>query len=285
MCLLVLAWQMHAQYRLVIAANRDEFHDRPADPLAWWPGEPRILAGRDRRGGGTWMGAARSGRFGVVTNYRDLEPPPSADAPSRGDLVPGFLRDDRPPAHCVADLRARGALYAGFSVLLGTDDELLYFSNRNGQAATSLGPGVYGLSNHLLDSPWPKLQRTRAGLTRLLGRETVDADALFTLLADREPADDDEVPDTGLPPEWERALSAPFVVHGRYGTRCSTLLLVGHDGRTTMHERRFDAGGRQTGATRFEFVRVEPSGVRPTRIADPAPPALALNDQHDASPE
>lgn len=253
MCLLVLAWQSHPRFRLVVAANRDEFHERPAAALGWWDDDPRIAAGRDLRSAGTWMGTSRSGRFAVVTNFRELERAP-ADAPSRGDLVAGFLRADASTTSNYLDvLRVHAARYAGFSLLLGGGHELWYASNRGGMEPRPLERGVYGLSNHTLDSPWPKLVRSRERMRALLVNDRVAPDALFAMLADRTPADLDETPDTGLPPDWERALSSPFVVHERYGTRCSTVLLVTHDGHTTLCERRFDAHGTLTGATRLEF--------------------------------
>lgn len=252
MCLLVLAWESHPRYRLILAANRDEFHERPAASLAWWPEDPRILAGRDLRGSGTWMGTTRSGRFGVVTNFRDLEQPP-ADAPSRGELVTRFLSGAMSPPEYLDELRDRALRYAGFSLLVGGPHALHYVSNRDGREARPLGRGVYGLSNHHLDSPWPKLLRTRARLSELIAADRVVPGFLFDLLADRAPADPDETPDTGLPPDWERALSSPFVLHERYGTRCSTVLLVEHGGRTTMLERRFDERGVTTGASRLAF--------------------------------
>lgn len=257
MCLLVVAWRSHPRYRLVVAANRDEFHDRPAAPLGWWNDDPRILAGRDQRAAGTWLGVARSGRFGIVTNFRDLENPPSPDAPSRGALVARFLAGATSPKEYLDDLRGSAPRYAGFNLLVGGPRMLYYFSNRDGFAARPLRPGIYGLSNHLLDSPWPKLLRARARLEELVTWGELETEALFDLLADRTPADDDEIPDTGLPPDWERALSAPFVLHGAYGTRCSTLLLVERGGRTVMHERRYDAAGAQSGTTRIEFTSTD----------------------------
>jgi uncharacterized protein with NRDE domain len=254
MCLLVLAWQCHPRFRLIVAANRDEFHERAATALGWWPDEPRILAGRDLRGAGTWMGASRTGRFGVVTNFRELERA-APGAPSRGDLVAGFLgAPAASPLDYLDSLRPRASQYAGFNLLLGGPDALYYHSNRDGQEPRRLERGVYGLSNHWLDSPWPKLLRSRARLDELVAADRVEPGTLFALLADRTPADLDETPDTGLPPDWERALSSPFVMHDRYGTRCSTVLLVGHDGRTTVFERRFDATGALTGATRLAFT-------------------------------
>jgi uncharacterized protein with NRDE domain len=261
MCLLVLAWQSHPRYRLVVAANRDEFHDRPTAPLSRWSDAPQIVAGRDLRAGGTWMGVTDAGRCGVVTNFRELERP-AAGAPSRGELVPAYLAGAMPPRRHLDELRQHAPRYAGFNLLLADSESLQYCSNRAGVEPRELGPGVHGLSNHLLDSPWPKLLRVRAGLSALMAADRVEPDTLFTLLADRTPADPDETPDTGLPPDWERALSSPFVVHERYGTRCSTVLLVEHGGRTTICERRFDASGAATGATRLELM-ADAAGVLP----------------------
>jgi uncharacterized protein with NRDE domain len=253
MCLLVVSWFAHRRYRLVVAANRDEFHERPTAPLGWWNDEPGILAGRDQRAGGTWLGVARSGRFGLVTNFRDAQPPKPESSPSRGELVPGFLRGHDDPQRYLRTLSDRSTDYAGFNLLLGDRQSLLYFTNSNGKGSRLLGPGVYGLSNHRLDEPWPKLVRTRERFTAALGQDDPSAVEFFDLLTDRTPAATDVVPDAGLPPELLQALSAPFVRHERYGTRCSTVLLVEHDGRIVVHERRFDAAGEQTGATRIEF--------------------------------
>jgi uncharacterized protein with NRDE domain len=257
MCLLVAAWKSHPHYRLIVAANRDEFHERPSAPLGWWNDDPRILSGRDLRASGSWMGVSRSGRFGVVTNFRDLEAAPSADAPSRGMLVARLLAGTHSPQEYLDDLRASAPHYAGFNLLAGGPRELCYFSNRDGAGVRTLETGIYGLSNHLLDAPWPKLRRTRARFAELLSGPDVETESLFDMLGDRRPAAENETPETGLPPEWERALSAPFVIHERYGTRCSTLLLVERDGRTIVHERRFDHGGAHTGTTRIEFTATD----------------------------
>jgi uncharacterized protein with NRDE domain len=258
MCLLVLAWMKHPRYRLVVAANRDEFHDRPAAPLAWWREVTPVLAGRDLVAGGTWMGVTRAGRFGAVTNVRDLAHVPATDAPSRGTLVPEFLAGNTEPVEFMQRLGTTTARYAGFNVIAGGSRSLCYHSNRGGTLPRNLEPGIYGLSNHELDSPWPKLLKARERFAAALDGEEPRAAALFDLLADREPADDGALPDTGLPAEIERAMSSAFVLHPQYGTRCSTVLLVGHDGRTMAAERRFDAAGRQTGATRIEFADDEP---------------------------
>jgi uncharacterized protein with NRDE domain len=256
MCLLVIGWKAHPRYRFVLAGNRDEFHERPSAPLGWWAESPGVLAGKDLKAGGTWLGIARSGRIGVVTNFRDLEAPVSA-APSRGELVPRFLTAATSPKEFLDDLRGAAPRYSGFNLLLGGPRTLYYFSNRAGEPPRPLAAGIYGLSNHRLDTPWPKLVRSRERLAGLLKAAELEITEVFELLADRHPSPEDSLPDTGLPLDWERALSAPFVVHPRYGTRCSTVMLVERGGRTVIHERRFDATGMQTGATRFEFTSTD----------------------------
>jgi uncharacterized protein with NRDE domain len=264
MCLLVLAWQAHPRYRLVVAANRDEYHERPAAALAKWPPPARLLAGRDLRARGTWLGINRERRFGVVTNFRELQRP-RAGAPSRGDLIPSYLGSAAgggagtaaDAAAFFAALAAGAHLYSGFNLLLTDEQSLWYGSNRATPFARPLPPGVYGLSNELLDTPWPKLQRVRAGFEAWLHAPQPAAPReLFALLADRTPAQE-ALPEGGLPREWQRALSAPFVLHPTYGTRCSTLLLLEPDGGFYLAERRFDARGESTGETEFHLNRGE----------------------------
>ena len=249
MCLLVFAWQPGSDRRLVLAGNRDEFHDRPAAPADWWDDD--IVGGRDLRAGGTWLAAARDGRFAVVTNYR--EPMAEGRGPrSRGELVSAYLAGDAGPRDWAREVAARGDEYAGFNLLLGSPRELVYLSNR-GRGPELLEPGVYGLSNHLLDTPWPKLERTRARFAGLLAAGA-PRDALLEMLADRAPAAADELPDTGLPPEWERLLSSPFIADPRYGTRCSTVLRLDRGAGMELAERSFDAAGAAVEDRRFEFA-------------------------------
>ena len=270
MCLLVIAWQAHPRYRLVVAANRDEFHERPAAPLAMWPAPEGILAGRDLRAQGTWLGLDarrpsgqrdphRGRRFGVITNFRELQRP-RPDAPSRGGLIPEYLRSDQSAASFLEELEPRAAQYSGFNLLLTDADSLWYASNRAGQLARPLPPGVYGLSNELLDTPWPKLRRVRRGFDSWLTRRTHGpadaadgtADTLFDLLNDRARAGADEpLPQTGIPIEWEQVLSSPFVLHPDYGTRASTVLLLESSGAGYLAERRFDAEGNLLGQSEF----------------------------------
>jgi uncharacterized protein with NRDE domain len=282
MCLLVFAWKSHPRYRLVLAGNRDEFHDRPAAALNWWQDDPRILGGRDLKANGTWLGVARSGRFGVVTNYRDLMAPVD-NAPSRGNLVPRFLTGATSPKEFLDDLRGAALRYSGFNLLVGGSRALYYFSNRGPKAPTALAPGVYGLSNHLLDTPWPKLARPRERFAKLLAGPEIHSEDIFAMLGDREQAPIDSLPSTGLPADWERVVSAPFIVNERYGTRCSNLLLVERTGRTVLHERRFDAAGVQTGTSRFEFTSAEVPEVW-FEAGDPNH-AVATDTSFDSSPE
>jgi len=256
MCLLVLAWKSHPRYRLILAGNRDEFHDRASAPLNWWQDDPRVLGGRDLKAGGTWLGVARSGRFGVVTNFRDLQAP-IEKAPSRGQLVPRFLTGATSPKEFLDDLRGAAPRYSGFNLLVGGTRALYYFSNRGPAAPAPLAPGIYGLSNGLLDTPWPKLTRTRRRFEQLLTRPEIPTESLFATLADRETAPPDQLPSTGLPTDWERNVSSPFVLNERYGTRCSSVLLVERTSRTILLERRFDPSGTQTGSSRFEFTSTE----------------------------
>jgi uncharacterized protein with NRDE domain len=253
-CLLVLAWQAHPRYRLIVAANRDEFHERPAAPLAKWPLPNDIIAGRDLRAQGTWLGVDRRRRFGVVTNFRELQQP-RQDAPSRGDLIPRYLGGTEGAGAFFSGLEPAAPGYSGFNLLLSDGDSLWYGSNRAERFARPLPPGVYGLSNEFLDTPWPKLRRVRRRFDAWL-RDPVNASpaGLFTLLDDRATATaDEELPQTGITPEWERILSAPFVSHPDYGTRCSTVVLLEPSGAGYVAERRFDSRGEQSGQTEVEL--------------------------------
>lgn len=255
MCLLVMAWQAHPRYRLVVAANRDEFHDRPAAPLASWKPTHEILAGRDLRAGGTWLALDRGRRFGVVTNFRELQRPEPA-APSRGELIPGFLRNADCAQAYLAKLAPAASAFSGFNLLLADARALWYASNRAPQFVRPLSPGIYGLSNQLLDTPWPKLRRVRRRFEQWLGDSREHASAeLLAILADRVRAQPgEELPDTGLSPQWERVLSSPFVEDPIYGTRCSTVLLLEFTGALQIIERRFDARGDCSGETEWHIA-------------------------------
>src|SRR6266566_388798 len=258
MCLLVLAWQAAPRYRLVVAANRDEYHERPAAALAKWPPPAAFIAGRDLRAQGTWLAVDRERRFGVVTNFRELQRP-RLGAPSRGELIPRYLSAPAAgvsAAQFFAALEPQAGSYCGFNLLLSDRDSLWYGSNRSTPFARPLSPGVYGLSNELLDTPWPKLQRVRRGFEAWLARAAGSPAELFELLNDRTRVEDDATLPagrSGLPREWERILSAPFVLHPEYGTRCSTVLLEAPHGGLYLAERRFDCRGEVVGETEFNL--------------------------------
>ncbi len=238
MCLIVVGWQAHPDYPLVVAANRDEFYARPSADAAPWPGAPEVFGGIDQEAGGTWLGIRRDGRFAAVTNVR--EPEMVKGERSRGMLTRDFLLGDRAALEYAQALDRRR--YAGFNLLLFDGAELVYGSNRDG-SPRPLAPGVYGLSNHLLDSPWPKLLTARQRFAKALAA-LPDDDALFSLLADDEIAPDAELPRTGVPLEWERLLSAVFVKSESYGTRASTVAWRRRDGEIRLCERRFGPLGR-----------------------------------------
>ncbi len=241
MCLLILAYQCRSDYPLIIAANRDEFLDRPARPLDFWPDCRDILAGRDLQGGGTWMGLHRSGRLAAITNFREpdrFRP----QAPSRGHLVRDFIGGAASPADYLAALRRDRHRYNGFNLVVGGRDALYYYGNR-GAAPAPIAAGVHGLSNHLMDTPWPKVERAKAAMAAIVRREDPPGtEALMTLLQDRHLPPDEALPATGVGLEWERLLSTAFIQSSAYGTRCSSVLMMASDGRTRFVERTFTPG-------------------------------------------
>jgi len=255
MCLIVFAYRYHPDYPFILAANRDEFYDRPTSKAHFWKDHPGVLAGRDGKYGGTWMGITRSGRFAAVTNFRD-----SSDLRvhprSRGLMVKDFLTSDDPIQAFLERIISRQGEYNGFNLLLGDRSSLVYHSNR-GTGTRILEPGLYGLSNHLLDTPWPKVVRARRALAEILDEPgPVDIETFFEILHDRTPAPDRELPDTGFGLQWERVLSSPFIVTPAYGTRASTVLLLHKAGRVNLKERSFGKSG-DSGVTHHEFALSE----------------------------
>jgi len=253
MCLIVLAWRVIPGVPLIACANRDEYFDRPATPAGPWPDHPHIVAGRDLQGGGSWMGITRGGpdgappRFAALTNIRD---PRSQrhDAPTRGALVADFLKSDLSAQDYLARLAPAAAAYNGFNLVLGDKDGVAWFSNRadgdprNGQL---LAPGIYGVSNGLLDAPWPKVLRTKATFASLL-LQGAPEDAYFEMLADTTRAPDLRLPDTGVPIDLERQLSAVCIEMSGYGTRTSTVVRLYEEAEPELHERILQSEGQVT---------------------------------------
>jgi uncharacterized protein with NRDE domain len=256
MCLILIALDSHPDYSLVVAANRDEFYDRPSAVAAFWADRPSILGGRDLKAGGTWLGIDRSARFAAVTNYRQGQREPAA-LRSRGLLVSDYLATGITPRGHLERVERDAALYNGFNLIAGDARELFYFSNREGHAR-ALSPGIYGLSNHLLDTAWPKVTTSKNALQTLLtGGGTELVPNLFALLADRRQAADQALPQTGVGLAWERLLSSAFIVSTEYGTRSSTVVLVGRDGGVMFAERSFGPNGVPAGEVRHE-LRIGP---------------------------
>lgn len=252
MCLIALAVGCHPRYPLVLAGNRDEFHRRAAVPAHRWPDAPALFGGRDQEKGGTWLGVSNRGALAVITNYRDPSRPRNASAPSRGELVAGFLRNARETAPDFLGHWARpGGPHEGFNLIAADHSGVWYGSNR-GAAPRRLGPGVHGLSNHLLGTPWPKVRHLTEAMTAALGAtpDELSDEALFTALRDRTVPDDAQLPDTGVGLDWERRLAPAFIVSPDYGTRCSTLVKVSRDGLVHIEERTYSAAGELVGTVR-----------------------------------
>jgi uncharacterized protein with NRDE domain len=246
MCTLLLAIEQHPRYRLILAANRDEFYDRPTAAAAFWDDAAGIYGGRDLARGGSWLAVSAAGRIAALTNFREPHPVRHG-APSRGDLVAGFVRGDGSAEEYLRRLSEEHLPYSGYNLIVGDPRKLYCYSNKSDQLRL-LGRGLYGLSNHLLDTPWPKVARGKEALQRLLASGGVTAEALFAILADGTRAPDDQLPDTGVGLEKERMLSSIFIKSDEYGygTRSSTVLLVDADWQAVFVERNFDGGVRDT---------------------------------------
>ncbi len=251
MCLIFISLNDHPTYKLIVAANRDEFYNRRTAAADYWKDHPNILGGRDLEANGTWMGITTSGKVSFLTNCRDpknINP----NAPSRGHLVSDYLESNTSAASYMQSVEKVGSQYNGFNLLVGTFEELFYFSNyRDG--IERLEPGLHGLSNHLLDTPWPKVQRGKEKLNTLLKAKTISADTLFDFLFDDQRAADKDLPETGIGLERERALSSMFIKSPGYGSRCSTVLLASRAGHVLFAERVYDLQTFAFSLRTFEF--------------------------------
>lgn len=235
MCLILFAYKSHPTHKLILATNRDEFYKRDTRTAHWWEDHPEVLGGRDLQAGGTWMGINRNGRFAALTNYREpgnLQP----NAPSRGDLVKDYLTSNLSPDVYLHTIN--GANYNGFNLLVGGPDAMWCYSNR-GYGPQELRPGIYGLSNHLLDTPWPKVEKGKQRMAEFIEGNPLNPQTAFNFLNDPLLAQDEELPQTGVPLEWERLLSAMFITSPAYGTRASTVVLIDNENRVFYGEKSY----------------------------------------------
>jgi uncharacterized protein with NRDE domain len=250
MCLLTLAFQSHPRYPLIVVANRDEFYDRPAAQADFWSDHPDLLAGRDLEAGGTWLGVNRAGSWAGVTNFRGGGS--TADL-SRGELPTNYLRANAPGlTQYFSDTRKKNDRYNGFNLLAGNARELMYCNNINHQS-TQLGPGVYTLSNDLLDTPWPKSELGRERLLKAIEASDLRSEDLVEVLASRQCFPDGHLPDTGVGLEMERTLSPPFIVAHTYGTRCTTVLLIDNQDNIEYAEQTYLRGIPQGDIRQYRF--------------------------------
>jgi len=251
MCLIFLSIDNHPRYKLIIAANRDEFHKRRTAPAGFWPDTPHILAGRDLEANGTWLGVSTTGRVSLLTNYRDpsnINP----SAPSRGHLVSDFLDNDVHGEQYLKAVEEKGNQYNGFNLLVGTPEEIFYFSNY-AEGVHRLPPGFHALSNHLLNTPWPKVERGKERLRPILEEPNIESATLFEFLYDDRQAADSQLPDTGIGLERERVLSSMFIKSPDYGSRSSTVVLVDRSNHVHFSERVYDLNTFQHTTKTFEF--------------------------------
>jgi len=256
MCLLLLALNKHPVYKLVIAANRDEYYERPTAQAAFWNDHPSLLAGKDLRGGGTWFGVTKGGKIAGITNYREPSSTKSI-APSRGSIVTNFLTGKRGPEEYLEHLATTAGDFNGFNLLVGQKEALYWYSNRT-NTIKKCPPGIHGLSNKLLDTPWPKVVLGKDSLKNILSDQgALSEDSLFRMLLDRSFPEDELLPDTGVGLEWERILSPIFITSPTYGTRSSTLLFINHNDQATFFEKTYDSEGKQESVVKFEFQIVQ----------------------------
>ncbi len=254
MCLIVFAYQCHPRYRLIMAANRDEFYKRPTRLAQFWEDNSGILAGQDIEAGGTWLGFNRNGRLAAVTNVRDGSQ--KTGLHSRGKLSTNFLRSDSNPKQYAQAITQSNDIYNGFNLLLADRHSMAYCSNRSNRIEL-LTPGIYSLSNHLLNTPWPKSLHAEDELGTLIQQDRINTEELITCLHRRDPFPDDQLPSTGINLEMERALSPPFIATPEYGTRCTSAILWSYDGRIDMTEQNYLPGGENGEKKEFSWQLTE----------------------------
>jgi uncharacterized protein with NRDE domain len=251
MCLIVFAKNVHPKYKLIFAANRDEFYNRPSEQVEFWAKYPDLLAGKDLQAGGTWLEITKQGRFAAITNFRDLKNL-KPDAPSRGNLTLDFLTSNISPEEYYAELLTKIIDYNGFNLLLGTVDELFYFSNMT-EGIKIIESGIHGISNAILDTPWPKVEKGKQQLQNLIQHEEIHAFEVIDILKNSTQAKDEDLPDTGVGIDLERMLSPIFIKSEKYGTRCSTVVMIDNDDNVKFVEKFFFDGIGHFSNREFKF--------------------------------
>ncbi len=237
MCIVLFSYKTHPKYKLIMASNRDEFYARPTEQIAPWSDNENIIAGRDKQDGGTWMGVTKDGRFSALTNYRDLSRIKN-NAPSRGFLVGNFLQKNESPEEYLKEIQKKTSQYNNFNLLVGDTSDLFYFSNVNNELV-KVEPGIHGLSNRFLDTPWPKVEKGKKELQKHIQNDNIDTELIFNLLSDTSTPPDNELPDTGVGLEWERVLSPIFIKTQKYGTRASSILTIDYRGNISFIEKSY----------------------------------------------
>lgn len=250
MCLIVFAWDTHPKYQLVLAANRDEFYERPTASAGYWEDHPQILGGRDLKAGGSWMTVSQQGMFAAVTNYRDLANI-KENAVSRGALPTGFLMEEKSPVQYLNDLQQKADQYNGFNLLVADQKHMGHYSNYEGHV-NMLKPGIYGLSNALLDTPWPKVASAKTKFEQLISN-SFHAEELIAMMADTSVAEDDALPDTGVSKDMEKSLSAMCIRMEGYGTCCTTVITIDRAGVVDFTEKSYPVGNRKEETVNYQF--------------------------------
>lgn len=240
MCLIILATHAHAQYPLILAGNRDEFYDRPAETASIWKTKPELIAGKDLKAGGTWLGISKTGKIAALTNHRDMKDI-KENAPSRGHIVKNILTSNLSVPEYLQELHSSARKYNGFNLITGDSNQLYYFSSVK-NSYREIPPGIYSISNAFLDTPWPKTEWSKNRFESIIRNESYDDEAVFELLLNKTRYPKEQLPHTGLPVDLEKAVSAVFIKTENYGTRCSTVVRVNKESELFFEERSFEAG-------------------------------------------
>lgn len=252
MCLIVFSFNHHPKYPLILAGNRDEFYERPAKEAHFWDTNPQVLAGKDLKAGGTWLGVSERGEFGAITNYRNLYNPTEGDQ-TRGEIIPVFLTGHKPAKEKLTAINENKHRYSGFNLLAGSVRQLFYLNNTHGDFRP-IEPGIHGISNAFLNTPWPKVEKARNEFEQITSSETIDKEAVFRLLKASDPFPEESLPDTGLSKEMEKEVSPIFIETEGYGTRCSSLLLIDHNGTVNFTEKTYRGqNGKSDSVKEFSF--------------------------------